>query len=412
MIGVAEARAKLLQAAVPTDVVEVALADALGRVLARPIVADRDLPPTDRSAMDGYAVRAADLAGAPCSLRRTGEVRAGQPVGDVRVEARGAVRIYTGAIVPPGADAVVMVEQTEETGDGREVRFREPVRAGQHIRRCGEDVLRGATVLRPGTAIHAAEVAALATVGATRVPVHRPPAVSVLSTGDEIVEAGRTPAAHQVRNSNACALVAQLRELGLAARDLGNAPDDPAGHAAALRRGLEGDLLLVTGGVSVGRYDLVAQTLAELGMELLFHKVAMKPGKPVLAGRRGGTLVVGLPGNPVSAFTGFVVLVAPALWKLAGLAHGTTQAEVRAELAEPLFAKPGRTTYHLGRVAWSGDRWRARPVPNVSSGDVLSLARANAFLITPADGGPLGSGEAVAAILWRDFWARAPEDPA
>jgi molybdopterin molybdotransferase len=406
VIEVPKARAALLAEAQALDVVEVDLDAAHGRVLAEELRADRDQPPTDRSAMDGYAVRCADLEGG-VELELAGEVRAGQPLGDARVEPGRALRIFTGGIVPPGADAVVMVEHTEERGST--VRFFRKPGPGQHIRRRGEEIAEGQLVLPAGVRVDAPEIAALATVGCTRVKVHRAPVVAVLSTGDEVVEPEHVPADHQVRNSNARAMLAQLRELGAKTRYLGIAGDDEDALARSIERGLDADVLLLTGGVSVGRYDLVRATLERAGMKLLFHKVAMRPGKPVLAGRAGDCVVIGLPGNPVSAFTGLHVLVAPLLRKLGGMRR-VAGPRVRATLTAALPHKQGRMTFHLGRVEWRGGRYEARPARSASSGDVLSLVRANAYLVTPAEAEEKGPGDEVAAFLWHESHFREPID--
>ncbi|MDX1389627.1 MAG: molybdopterin molybdotransferase MoeA, partial [Acidobacteriota bacterium] len=241
VIQVDEAKRLILDAVKPLDAVEVDLADAPGRVLAEEIVADRDFPPTDRSAMDGFAVRVDDIAADGATLEIEGEIRAGQPLGTQRVGPGRAFRIMTGAIVPPGADAVVMVEVTETDESGTRVRTPGRPEPGQHIRRRGEDLAAGTTVLRPGALIGAAEIAALASVGRTRTRVHRAPVVRVLSTGDEIVEPSETPEDHQVRNSNAWSLLAQLEEIGIRGERLGVAPDRRAGLADALERGLASD---------------------------------------------------------------------------------------------------------------------------------------------------------------------------
>jgi molybdopterin molybdotransferase len=263
-------------------------------------------------------------------------------------------------------------------------------------------VRAGERVLSRGAPIHAPEIAALASVGRTRVRVYRAPVVQVLSSGDEVVEPDVTPAPHQVRNSNARCLLAQLRELRIEGRYLGIAPDTREGLKEAVRAGLNGDVLLVTGGVSMGKYDLVGEVLAEAGMRQVFHKVAVRPGKPMLVGRRGDCLVVGLPGNPVSTFTGFAVFVVPALRKMMGYAR-CDNLQVTAVLAERLKRKPGRTTYHLARVAQAGDGFTALPVRAMGSGDVVSMSRANAFVITPPGAHALDPGTRVDAILWPHF---------
>jgi molybdopterin molybdotransferase len=397
MISVTEARARLLEAAVPVQDLEiVALRDARGRVLAEPIRADRDFPPTDRSAMDGYAVRAADVARPGAVLRLTGEIRAGQaPERSAAVEPGCAVRILTGAIVPRGADAVVMVELTEDRGES--VRILEAAEPGQHIRRRAEELLAGEPVLDAGIEIGPAQVAALAAVGAHRVAVRGRPRIGVLATGDEIVEVERAPEDHQVRNSNGAAVSAQLAECGIEAVPLGIAPDDPAGLRASLARGLALDGLVVTGGVSVGTYDLVAAQLTALGADLLFHGVAMRPGKPALAGRAGRTLALGLPGNPVSSFTALAILAAPALGRLRGRTD-VEEPERRAFLSAPLRPRPGRDTYALARLGWSEGRPTVTPVRTAGSGDVLALARGNGFALAPAGTRALSEGTEVTVI--------------
>jgi molybdopterin molybdotransferase len=405
MIEVDEARRRILEEAHVLDEVETGLDAALKRVLAEDVVADRDFPPTDRSSMDGFAVRWEDVAEPGRSLEVRGEVRAGQPVGDLSVGPGQCVRIMTGAIVPPGADTVVMVELASEDGAaGRVVLAGEAV-SGQHIRTRGEDLRAGETVLKRGAPIHAAEVAALAAVGRTTVRVVRPPLVGILSTGDEVVDAGTLPEPHQVRNSNAHCLGAQLREIGLTGIDLGIAPDTSADLRRALHRGLESDVLLITGGVSMGEYDVVEEALGAEGLRTLFHNVAIRPGKPILAGRIRSCLVVGLPGNPVSTFTDFAEFVAPALRKMMGYPRWDNLG-VEAELVARLKRKPGRTTYHLARVSQERGGFKALPVRTMGSGDVLSMHRANGFVVTPGEAHALEAGATVQAELWTDFHLR------
>jgi len=401
MLDVQEALKLLLDAAAPLGAVDVALAEALGRTLAETAVADRDFPPTDRSAMDGFAVRAADGADSGRTLVVRGEMRAGQDPGALSVGAGEAVRIFTGAVIPRGADAVVMVEATVEDRARRTVTVNERTEPGQHIRRRGEAIRGGATVVGPGTLVGPAEVAALAAVGRTRVRVVRAPRVAVLSTGDEVVEADVAPAPHQVRNANGAMLLAQLAERRVDARYLGIAGDEPDALAAMVEEGLAADVLVISGGVSVGEYDLVGAALLRAGCTVLFHTVAMRPGKPILAARRGHGLVLGLPGNPVSAFTGFQVFVVPALRKLAGDPRPVTET-VRASLLVPLNRRPGRPTYHLADLRSRDGRPVVAPVRSSSSGDVLSLVAANAFIIAPGDSRAIPAGDEVDVLPWRD----------
>jgi molybdopterin molybdotransferase len=399
MLEVTDALRILLDAARPLDPVTIGLHEALGLTLAERVVADRDFPPTDRSAMDGFAVRAADCAEAGRSLVVTGELRAGQDAGAATVNAGEAVRIFTGGVIPRGADAIVMLELAEEDRAAGTVVVNERPERGQHIRRRGEDLQSGASVVAPGTVVRAAEIAALAAVGRTRVAVVRPPRVAVMSTGDEVVEVEATPAPHQVRNSNARMLLAQLQSMRPEARYLGIAGDEHGVLDAMIADGLTGDVLILTGGVSVGAYDLVEPALIRAGCEVLFHNVAMRPGKPIVAARREGCLVMGLPGNPVSAFTGFQVFVRPALRKLMGDPRPIAN-PLRATLLEPLRRRPGRLTYHLANLGWRDGRPVVAPVVSASSGDVLSLARANAFIVAPGDPHAIPAGSEVDVVEW------------
>jgi len=401
MIHPDEALRRLTDAVSPAQTVEVSLDACYRLVLAQSVAADRDFPPTDRSAMDGFAVRAEDAGDEGAVLSITGEVPAGRPADGVSVGPKEAVRIFTGAVLPPGADSVVMVEDTETDTTAGTVKVGRRVRPGQHVRLRASDLREGETILEPGVPIQAAEMAALTSVGATRIRIHRPPTVGVLSTGDEIIEPDGTPEPHQVRNSNAGTLLAQLRDIGLWGVYLGNAGDSTSELANRLEQGLRGDVLLISGGVSVGEYDLVGRALEQAGVDLLFHNVAVKPGKPILAGRREGCLVIGLPGNPVSVLTGFAVFVAPALRKMMGYRRWQN-CDVRVTLDRPLSCRPGRTTYHLARITWNDGRYEGHRVSTTGSGDVLSMARANGFLVSPEQGGEFEPGDPLPALLWSD----------
>jgi molybdopterin molybdotransferase len=399
LLSVSEALETLLSAVQPLPVSEASLTEAAGRTLAESVAADRDAPPTDRSAMDGYAVRAADCGTAGSVLADAGEVRAGQDPAGTAVRPGTAVRIFTGAVVPEGADAVVMIERCAVLDDGAAVRIETAVETGQNIRRRGEERKAGETVLSAGAVLRAAEVAALAASGRTHVRVVRAPRVGVLSTGDEVVPVGKQPAPHQVRNSNAAMLAAQVAAMGFAVDDLGIARDDRGALDALLADGLTRDVLLVSGGVSVGAYDLVGYALSRAGCTTLFHTIAMRPGKPLLAATREGCLVLGLPGNPVSAFTSFQVFVAPAIRKLAGDPQPIVP-WVRATLTSALSLKPGRTTYHLARLAWVDGRPQVTPTPGASSGDVYALSRADCFIVTPAETTHVAAGAEVDVQAW------------
>jgi molybdopterin molybdotransferase len=401
LITVEQALEKLGSACAALATIDLTPAEALGRGLAQPLVADRDFPPTDRSAMDGFAVIAADLGCGETELQIVGEQRAGQPESSLTLESGQAMRIMTGAIVPRGADAVVMVERSRPGADLQRISLKGAAVAGQHIRTRGNDLRQGDPVLEAGVQIEAPHVAALTSIGATTVQVHREPRVHVISTGDEIVEPEQTPAPHQVRNSNAHTLLAQLKAMRIHAHYDGIAADDPDLLRASLESGLAGDLLLVTGGVSAGKYDLVSQTLAELGVEQLFHKVAMKPGKPILAGRRERTIVLGLPGNPVSTYACFLLFARPVLRRMSGLRDWKPSTfEVR--LSAAYGTRPGREVYGLGRLHRTHRGLEVEPVASTGSGDVLSMAQANAFIVTPAEGASYAAGARVQVLAWHD----------
>jgi molybdopterin molybdotransferase len=401
VITVPEAVDRLLAAVAPLPAVEAPWDAALGLTLAADVRADRDAPPSDRSAMDGFAVRSPDLAGGAATLRIAGEVRAGESGEGVHVAPGTCARVFTGAVIPEGADAVVMVERTVEDRAAGAVRVEEAAPAGRHVRRRGEDRRAGEIVVARGTVLRPAEIAALAAVGSVRVPVVPRPEIAVASTGDEIVEVDRLPGPHEIRNSNAAMLLALLEREGMRGRFLGIARDEPAALDALLDRGLAHDVLLLTGGVSVGEHDLVAPALARRGAAVLFHTVAMRPGKPILAARCGRALVLGLPGNPVSAFTAFHVFAAPALRRLAGDPH-PMRASAPARLLERLPRRPGRRTYALASLARRDGGLVATPVRSASSGDVFALARANAFVVVEGGEQPIEAGEPVDVLPWDD----------
>ncbi|MBN1418298.1 MAG: molybdopterin molybdotransferase MoeA, partial [Planctomycetes bacterium] len=389
----------ILAAIRPGRPVEVLARDAAGLSLAEDVRTDRDLPPFDRATMDGYAIRARDLRARSAIFRVAGDIPAGRarraPLS--RDEAAG---IMTGAPLPPGADAVVMVERSAPAGRGR-VRLQGPARAGQAVARRGEDLRRGERLLERGRAIGPAEIGILAMAGRVRALVFPPPAASYLSTGDEIVPAGRSPGAVQIRDANAPIVAAFLSRAGLRrARSLGIARDRPGDLRRKLARALEGGAAIITGGVSKGRRDIVRPTLEALGVRIIVHGVAVKPGKPILFGiARSGCLVFGLPGNPVSVLAGLEVFVAPALRKRMGLAP--LAPVLRARLRRPVAHQPGRTEFRLARIAPSGDRLVADAIPSHSSGDLAAVARANGFIRIPAAARRIAAGSIVEARFFR-----------
>lgn len=379
---------------------EVGLEDAAARVLAEDVRSDVDLPPFDRSAMDGYALRAADVAGAPVALEVVGEVRAGQwpsgPVGPGQ-----AVRIMTGAPVPDGATAVQQVEKTRPLDEFR-VTILSPVSAGANIAPRASEVSEGDVVMERGRLLDPAAVAVLASAGRARVRVGRRPDVGVLVTGDEVVDVGASPRPGQIRNSNGPAVCALARAAGAKVQVLGVAPDDSAQLEDALRPGLAADVLVVSGGVSAGDYDLVLPALEELGFTFLFTKVAIKPGAPLVFARRGDTLAFGLPGNPVSAQVTFDLFVRAALLQMQG-ARVVSRPRVGVELLAPVANRSGRKAHVPARVRWEDGRLVARPVRSMGSGDLVAHARANALVVLDADRKEAGVGEKAEAVLLGRF---------
>ena len=400
MMPVEEALEIVLREAPALPDEAVALDDALSRVLAEDVVSDLDLPPFDRAAMDGYALRAKDVVAAPAALDVIGEVRAGQWP-DLTVGPGQAARIMTGAPLPPGADSVKQVEKTQPLDEFR-VTILSAVAEGANVAPRGSEVRAGDVVLARGRVIDPAAIAVLASSGKARVRVARRPVVALLVTGDEIVEVSATPAPGQIRNSNGPAVAAQARLAGAEVRILGVVPDRQEAIAEALRAGLAADVLVVSGGVSAGDYDLVEPALLELGATFLFTKVAIKPGAPLVFGRCGETLVFGLPGNPVSAQVTFDLFVRPALLKMQG-ARVLDRPRVAVELLGPVKNRSGRKSHVPARVRLEGGRLVARPVRSMGSGDLTAHARANALVVIEAERPQVAAGETAEAVLLGNF---------
>lgn len=395
LIGVDCALGAILAGVVPLPAEEVPILDTLGRVLAEEVVAGEDIPPFRNSAMDGYAVRAADLRGAtraqPARLRVVAEGPAGYaPQGEVGPGT--AIRIMTGAPLPPGADTVVRFEETDEPArgiapargrGGAEVAIGAAQGAWVNVREAGEDVRRGQVVLRTGAILRPAEIGVLASLGRERAAVHRAPTVAIVSTGDEIVEPGQPLGPGQIRNSNSATLAALVRRYGGLPRPLGVARDTVAELTAALAAARDADLILSSGGVSVGDYDMVKDVLRAEG-EIAIWQVRMKPGKPLAYGRLGGTPFLGLPGNPVAAFVSFELFARPLILRLLG--HGTVEKPtIRARLTEPVENRGGRRHFVRAIVTAGPGGPRVRPSGEQGSGVLTALTRANGLLIVPDD---------------------------
>ena len=381
----------------PRATATVGVWDALGLVLAQEVKTDREYPPFDRSTRDGYAVRSKEaLPGA--QLKCVGEIKAGDTVRDALVTGT-CLQIMTGAAVPSGADAVVMVEHTSREGDV--VRFTRPALAGQNFVPRGSEAAAAQTILKPGMRLGYAELALAAQVGATRLQCAQRPRVAILSTGDEIVLIGETPGPFQIRNSNSVSLAAQVQMAGGEPVVLGNAADLAEDLGEKIERGLKEDALVLSGGVSMGKYDLVESVLKAMGAEFFFDAVAIRPGKPAVFGVCQGKPVFGLPGNPVSTMVTFELFVAPAMDLLSG-AEARALPLVQARLAEPMKEKPGLTHFLPARLDWRGPTPEVKPLKWQGSGDIAALAKANCFLVVPADREKLEIGETVSAFLRKD----------
>ena len=375
LLGRDEAWELIAAHAAPLPAEETALGAAVGRRLARDVASPIDIPGFDRSAMDGYALRAAD---APGRLRVFGEVAAGGGAEQPVVPGT-AVRIFTGGAMPPGADAVEKQEVAER--DGEHVVLGAPVLPGQHVRTRGEDVPRGTTLLRAGDPVTVQSLTALAGAGLAAVAVHRPARVAILLTGDELVPPGRPLGPGQIHETSGTTLRALAERAGAEVLDMGTAPDDPGAIANRVQLGLHrADVLLVAGGVSVGEHDHVKGALEGAGVQQLFWGVRIKPGKPLFCGRRGAKWAFGLPGNPLSGVVSFLVFVEPLLRRMHGEA-GAVERRIRMTTTLPIRAMDGRTTYFTARFGPDG----ATPTEQQGSAMTLALAGADGFVIADRD---------------------------
>jgi molybdopterin molybdotransferase len=404
MLSVADAQQIILKHVEPCGAEAIFLSEALGRVLAQAVTAEEDLPPFDNSGMDGYAVRASDVAQAtretPITLQVVADIAAGHPSAVV-IGLGQAARIMTGAPVPPGATAVQPLEKTQPLDEFRVTISSAPAE-GANVAPRGSEVRAGDVVLARGRVIDPAAIAVLASAGKARVRVARRPVVALLVTGDEIVGVAATPGAAQIRNSNGPAVAAQARLAGAEVRLLGVVPDRREEIAASLSEGLAADVLVVSGGVSAGDYDLVEPALLDLGATFLFTKVAIRPGAPLVFGRCGKTLVFGLPGNPVSAQVTFDLFVRPALLKMQG-ARVVSRPRVEVELLAFVRNRSGRRSHLPVRVRFEKGRLVARPVRSQGSGDLAAHARANALVVIDADRLQAAAGETAEAVLLGSF---------
>ncbi|MCK9391360.1 MAG: molybdopterin molybdotransferase MoeA [Syntrophales bacterium] len=395
MIRVDEALKTILANVVPLPVEKVNILAALGRVLGEDIVAPRHLPPTNNSSMDGYAVRARDTGGAKSTSPVILNVIEDIPAGTVprkAIAAGQASRIMTGAPLPEGADAVVRMEDTQK--DGHQVRIHVEARQGLDIRLAGEDVQEGETVIFSGSVIRPAEVGMLAALGRSFVSVYQRPVVAILATGDELVDIDEPPSSWKIISSNSYATAAQVMESGAAVLQLGIVKDRRENLIEKFRAATRADLIISSGGVSVGDYDLVKDIMKEVGNAMQFWQVAMRPGKPLAFGSIQGVPVFGLPGNPVSSMISFEQFVRPTILKMMG--HKNLYRKmIRATLEEDLAKKEGMRYFMRGQVRWEAGRYYVRSTGEQGSGILKSMVRANGLMVLPEQTTSFRKGEEV-----------------
>jgi len=379
------------------------LLSAAGRVLAGPVLADRDLPPFPRATRDGYAVRSQDVTRTPATLEVIGEIKAGETPDKIPacLGPGQAAAIMTGAPVPNGADAVVMVEYTSQKGS--RVEIARAVSAGENVVPCAAEARSGAVLVEKGERLTDAAIALAASVGRSKLQVFKRPRVAVLTTGDEIVPVDASPGPTQIRNSNSYSLSVQIRQAGGESMLLGIAPDEPKQLRAMIEEGLKADLLLMTGGVSMGRYDLVEQVLAELKAEFFFTGSKIQPGRPVVFGRcaasnKTQTYIFGLPGNPVSTMVTFELFARPMLEALAGMSPRKLRF-VYAKLKSEICTKPGLKRFLPATLSGEFENSQVELVPWQGSGDIAATARANCYIVIPPDREVFKSGEFVPILM-------------
>jgi molybdopterin molybdotransferase len=381
---------RILAASPVPRVESVSLSDCSGRILAQAVAGDRHYPPVDKSLRDGYAVRSAEVPGA---LEVVGEIRAGSAV-EMEVGPRQAAEIMTGAPIPRGADAVVMVEHTRR--EGSIVYIEGAAKPGQHIVEKGHEAKRGEIVLHPGHRLGYAEVGLLATFGYTQVQVFRRPVVAILSTGDEVVDVDQRPSETEVRNANAWTLAVQVRKAGGEPKVYPIVRDDVGELRSRIEDALKTDLILFSGGVSAGKYDLVETVLGEMGAEFYITRVAIRPGQPYVFGRLKDRFFCGHPGNPASTMITFEIFTRAAVELLSGVPF-TALPLLKGRLTRPLEEKAGLTRFLPAKL--ESDGVSVTPMPWKGSSDVPTMARCDCFLVVEAERGSYESGEWISVLM-------------
>lgn len=379
----------------------VAISESSGFVLAEDITSDVCMPPFDKSMMDGYAVRSVDCEKSPVTLKIVETIPAGY-YPKVALKPGQVSKIMTGAPMPEGADTVQVVEKTEQIAED-EVKILEAIPARKHIAYKSEIINSGGLILKKDAVISSNKIGVLASVGKASVKIYKRPRVAILVTGNELVEIGEKPGIGQIRNSNGHALYAQALNAGSLPTLLGIASDELDQLKKKIEVGLQSDVLLISGGVSMGEFDLVKNVLDDFKVEIKYEKINIKPGKPTVFGKKDATLIFGLPGNPVSASTIFELIVRPALRKMMGhtrFAH----TRVAAVLEESFNSRTIRECYHPAFVRYGEDKFYAEPLKSKGSADIVAFAKSNSFIVTNAPKQAFEKGETITAVLRNDFW--------
>jgi molybdopterin molybdotransferase len=404
MLSAHQALESILSSVTVGETEVIHLQHAHERILAEEIIAGEDIPPFDNSGMDGFAVRSEDIAQAPTLLKLVGEVSAGNVLSR-RVEQGEAVHITTGGQIPPGADAVIQIEWTESVY-GTSVRVMKSIPPGHNIRRAGEDIHLGEKIFEKGRRLRAVELGVLASLGRAQVQVYRVPHVAVLATGNELVGIDQAPPQGKIRNSNSSALLALLQETNSLPVDLGVAGDDRTKLREKIVKGLESDALITAGGVSVGSYDFVQEVMKDVGVEIKFWKVNIKPGMPLLFGVYKGKLgegpvkpVFGLPGNPVSAFVTFTKFVRPALRKMMGESSPEKELSFEARLEHEIKTTDGKRHFMRGILGSRDGVLTVRTTGSQASNLLTSVAKANCLIIVPETVDSVRKGDLVEVEL-------------
>lgn len=402
MISVSEALEKILNSATLLDPIELPVEKALGYVLVDPVIADRPIPPFNRVAMDGFACRSADFSGDTATFSLIGKIQTGVD-SDLVVNTGEAAQVMTGAPCPEGADAVVKIEDAT-IEENRVTLTAETMKPGLNIAPMGEDAAEGKVLIEAGTQLTTAGIAVCASVGRHKVRVYRKPTLSVMSTGTEIISPDRTPLPHQIRDCNSFTVRVMSEMQDIAANFVGIGEDDEETLSTMIKEGLKSNILILSGGVSMGEFDYVPKLLAENGVRKIFHKIRVKPGKPVWFGKtESGTYVFGLPGNPVSVQTCFRLFVEPLIRKLSGKT-APHHRFLRLELAESAKSKTTRDNYMPGRFEVINGITAIAPVAIRGSGDFSNFEKSDGIFRFPGDIKELPAGSIVEFLPWREIW--------